>query len=136
MLDERIHVAQADRQRAGFHVVHQRLAGLHAAFQLKGNHAAVVMHLAAGQRVIGVAFQPGIVHPLDLGVVFQVARHLHGVLAMALHAQFKGLQADVCQPGVKRAGRTAQHLEQAVELLAHPAHVPADHRAADHQAVA
>ncbi len=135
VLDEGIHVAQADRQGGELDLVHHLLAGFKSAFQLEGDHAAEIEHLALGQLVIGVAFQAGIEDFSHGGVGFEEARHLHGVGAVALHAQLEGLQPDAGQPGIEGAGAAAQVLEDGIELGLDVGNVAADDRAAHDQAV-
>ncbi|MNC60011.1 hypothetical protein D3C75_1098620 [compost metagenome] len=46
-----------------------------------------------------LAIDVRVVNPLDIGEVLQIVEHLHGGLAVPLHAQLKGLHASAQQPG-------------------------------------
>ena len=57
VLDQGVHVAQADGQSGDLEVVHHVLARFQATFEIKGDHPAKVDHLSERQSVVGMAGQ-------------------------------------------------------------------------------
>ena len=83
-------------------VAHEPHAILIAALEPEGEHGAGTKRaIALGEGVIGVAWQPRIVHPPHLGMTRQPLRHGQRVVAVALHAERQGLDAGQDQKGVE-----------------------------------
>ena len=89
--------------RAGF------AAALHAKREQAGRLAAQVL---AHQRVVGVIRQAGVVDPLDLGMLAQVAGHLDRVLDDAVDPQRQRLDALQDLERVERRDRRAGVAQQ------------------------
>ena len=88
------------------HPLDGRLTGT---LQAEGYHSArAIRQIFLSQLVVGVVFQPAIVHPCHLVVVVQELGHLLGILAVLGHAQVQRLQTHVEQEGVLRSGYGAQ----------------------------
>ena len=87
--DERFHAAKARGQSKKLHAVAESPRGGEAAFQIEGEHATKIAHLAARQFVIGMRRESRIMNARDLWMAFQKFRHRHRSFALALdaHAQ-------------------------------------------------
>ena len=70
------------------------------------------MHLLLGDGVGGMALQTGIVHAVDLRMVLQELRDLHGVGAGHVHACGQGLHALHHEPGLERSKHRAEALHK------------------------
>ena len=144
MLDQGVGVAQRDSNGGDLQAVQQLLAcrkaaqALDVVLQLEADHAAVhaVFHLPAGQLMLGMALQPGIVHRLHIGICLQIAGDLHGAGAVLLHPQGQGLHAPQHQIAVEGRGRAAVDLGHAVGADQPDVVRPADDHAAQGVAVA
>ena len=81
-------------------------AGRGAALDAEDDHrAAFAAQIFAIERVLRIAGQAGIAHPLDRRVALQVFGGGQGVFAMAFHAQRQGFDALQGDPGI--VGREA-----------------------------
>ena len=131
VLDEGIHVAQADGQGYQPQAVHQFGSCIKASLEFEGDHSAEIVHLTFGDLVARVGFQAGEKYLGGLGVAVQVTGHLGSVGAVTLHAEFEGSQPDVGEPGVEWAGRAAGGCGHQFHGLGNEFRVGGHHCAAD-----
>ena len=116
MRSQRLGVADVDQAREQPERVEEARAGGTrigvAALEAEAQDArGPPAHLALRQGVVRVVGQPGIAHPLDLGMALQELRQRQAVLAGAVHAQRQGFDALQRQPGVERRNGRA-HVAQ------------------------
>ncbi len=78
----------------------------------EGDHAAEVAHLAAGDRVAGMAGEARVEDALDGRVLAEEAGDRARVLAVLAHPQRERLDAAQDEPGVEGAGDGAERLLQ------------------------
>ena len=67
-------------------------------------------HLAAGQGMLGVVLEAGVVDPADLGVGRQIRRHRLAITAVAQHAHAEGLQVLQHEEGILRGNHRPEKL--------------------------
>ena len=87
---------------------------------LEGHDAAVALHHAQRDRVIGMAREARVPDVLDLGMGLEVAGEGHAVRVVALHADVEGLDAAQQEPGgvaVDDAAEDAERLAHGVDHL-------------------
>ena len=72
--EHRVDAAEARRAPAELERVHEPLAGLAAAGELEGEHAAGVAELAQGELVLRVALEAGVENLRDLRVALEEPR--------------------------------------------------------------
>ena len=138
MLDQRKGVAQADGQRAQLKVVHELRRARAVAVQLERHHAAepaVLVH-PRGERVLRMVLKPRVADVADGRVAFEELRHLHGVRAVAVHADVQRLEPARDQERVERRRRAAGHVLQPAGDDPVDQLLPGDDRAGDDVAVA
>ena len=99
------------------HAFEEALGAGEIALEDHGDDAAERCHLPLGQRVLRMAFKPGIDHALDIVPRFQPARDLQRVAAMPLHAQRERLQAAQREEAVERPGDGADGVLQEAQPL-------------------
>src|SRR5437762_3570623 len=61
--------------------------------QLETEHPAPAMHLFHGQRLVGMAFEEGMMHAPHLGMTGEELRNAQRILVLALHAYGQGPNA-------------------------------------------
>mmetsp|Transcript_25022 Transcript_25022/g.75241 ORF Transcript_25022/g.75241 Transcript_25022/m.75241 type:complete len:292 (-) Transcript_25022:1678-2553(-) len=106
---ERLRVADVGDVGEELERVDHLLARFAAALQADDDEgAALALQVLLLQLVHRVAAEARITHPRDLGVLRQVRRGLHRVLAVLLHAHRQRLDALERHPGVVRAHAAAQ----------------------------
>src|SRR5690349_286130 len=104
--DERLRVAHVREVRGELHRVDELLAGLEAALDAEGEHAAeAVPEVLARALVVRVLLEAGVVHPRHLRVALEPARQREGVVDVALPAQGERLEALQELEGVERRQR-------------------------------
>ena len=121
MLDQRVHVTQAGSQAEYLDIVHHGADSIHTALDVYAHHAAeAVVHLLLGDLMGGMALQARIVHAIHLGMLLKMTGHLHGILAVTLHANAQSLHTLHQLP----CGKGIQHSAEALQI-GHPAVVDA-----------
>ena len=137
VLEQRLCVAEGNGGGAELAGVEQLGARGAAALYLKGEHSAeAVAHLLLRHLMARERLEAGVVHALDLRVLFQPLGDSLSVGVVALHADLKGLQAAEDEIGLERAHDCAGHVLQAEHPDLADEVLLADYDAADDVAVA
>src|SRR5690242_8874178 len=99
LLDEALHPAQGGGDEGDRARVHHPGGRVQVARDLEGHHPAEAPHLLAGDLMLGVAGQAGVMHPRDARMAGEKLGHRLGVGVLPLHAQGEGLEAAHQQVG-------------------------------------
>ena len=113
VLDESFGVAERDGDGAELQLVYSLCRGLLVGLQLDRYHAAELVHLLLGDLVTLKALQTGVVHFRNGGVRLEVSCKLHGILAVAIHADAQRLEAAGDEERVERAHNRTGHMYDA-----------------------
>ena len=100
VLGQALRIPQADGTGEELEGVHETPAGLEAALEFEGDHAARLAHLAAGEVTLGKGGQAGVMDDRHRRMALQEFRHLDGIEGMAVHAQGQGLEAAQDEEGI------------------------------------
>src|SRR5437868_2718054 len=104
VLDQALDAAEALGQREELAALEEALGCRQPTLENRRNHATVALvHLLRREQVLRMAREPGIDHALDLRMFCQPGGDVHGVAAMALHAQRQRLDAAQREEGIERA---------------------------------
>src|SRR5881394_2006102 len=88
MLDQALDAAEAFGEREELAALEKALRRRQAAFEHRGDHAAVALaHLFRREQVLRMVGEPRVDDLRDLGMLLQERGDVHRVAAMALHAQ-------------------------------------------------
>jgi hypothetical protein len=101
---------------------------------VEGDHPSEVLHLPAGERVLRVRRQAGVVDVLDLLLPAEPGGDLHGAFPVPLHPHGQRLDPAEAEPGVERAQDAAGRFLEEPEAFGVPGIVRHNH-AAQHVAV-
>src|SRR5579862_3270513 len=119
MYCEALRVTDIGQMAEQLQALYEFSAGSGAARYAETQYGAdTLRQVAAGTFMIWVTLQPGIFHPLDLGVLFQKLGHCLRVLGVALHAQAQGLYTLQGLPAVewrRAAAYVAQHVHPCLD---------------------
>src|SRR5207244_13615207 len=92
MVDEAFNAAETFRQREQLGVLEKTPRSRKVRLQNDGDHATETAHLLAGQIVLRMRFEAGIMHRFDLALFLEPARNLQRVSAMPLPAERQRFQ--------------------------------------------
>ena len=117
MGDQRLDRAEILGEQAEANRVHQLNAGVGAALELEGEHAAGERLLFFGERELREAGETGIVNAGDFGMLLEPFGNFLRVGRVRLQAQRKCLESPQSQPGLLRRLDTAQRLADEAQAL-------------------
>src|SRR5882757_10706589 len=104
MFDEALDATQALREREQVAAFQHAACIVEAAAQDGSYDTAVTAgHLPLCQRMLRMAFEAGVVHPLDFRMAFQELRNRHCVRAVPLHPERKSLDPAQDEKGIERS---------------------------------
>jgi hypothetical protein len=124
---QRLHAAQAGRERRQLQRAHEPRRGGTAAAQLHSHHPAEAVQHLRGERVVRVRGQARIVDARHLRPRLEPRGHLGTVAVVALHAHGQRLHAALQQPGGVRVQRRPPHprpLARRRDPRRAPRHIP------------
>src|SRR5689334_6124392 len=103
MLDQALDAAEALCEGEEVAAFEETFRGAEPAFQHRGDHAAITLvHLLRRKQMLRMAGEAWIDHALDLRVLVEPRRDMHGIAAVPLHAQRQRLDAAQGEEGVER----------------------------------
>src|SRR5271154_3120232 len=125
--DQSLDATETRRANRYRHAIHETLRRVEAARQLETQHAAEAVEQLARAQMIGVTFEPGIVHARDRAMLLEPARNLERALVLMPHAQRERLHPAMQQKACVR-------IEAAAEVVQRMLHILDQLRAPDHGA--
>src|SRR6185437_8019959 len=104
MLDETLHPAQTLCQREQMAALQHPASVIQIPAQNRRDDATIpARHLSLRQRMLRMAFESRVVHPLDLRMFLQKLRNGERIRTVPLHTQRQRLDAAQRQKAVKRS---------------------------------
>src|SRR5579862_6576018 len=115
--DERFDAAERFREQEYLGAFANAASLCHGAVDFQCQHPPKAPHLTLGELMIGMIDESGVVNLGHLRVLGEESRELERILAMALHADLKCLEASKRKPAVKRRGDRADRFGELFEVL-------------------
>jgi hypothetical protein len=115
--DEGFNAAEAWADETEFQGIHEFFGIVKRAFGFEGDYAAAAGHLGGGDIIMRVAFEEGVIDPLDPGVIFKVSSNGQGRFVLFCDTQGEGLHAAEQQVCAMRVDGSAHGFVEVADFV-------------------